>query len=205
MLTAEPTRTHDTAARILAAAEALFLRRNYADVTVDQVAAAAGLTKGAVYHHFLSKEQLYLAMLHHDLAEKRTLWRRMAVDFAGSVAERLRRLTRAFLELPEGKRRLIGLVRRDINIFPDPIRADLVRAYQQALPGQVEQILRDGIRNGEIVPCDPRLLSWQFVAFVEMLLTPYAEGRFACDEDRLNYVMSLFMSGCARTPRGAST
>jgi AcrR family transcriptional regulator len=193
---------NETVTRILSSAEELFLERNYADVTVSQVAEAAGLTKGAVYHYFPSKEKLYLAMLHNDLAQKSRLYRQQALEIGGSCAERLRHLTRAFLSLPETKRRLIGLVRRDVNIFPPPLRDELVRAYQQALPDLVEEIIRDGVRDGELMPCDPRLLAWQFVALVEVVLTPYAKQRFACDDDKLNYVLSMFLNGCARERNG---
>jgi AcrR family transcriptional regulator len=193
---------NETVTRILSSAEELFLERNYADVTVSQVAEAAGLTKGAVYHYFPSKEKLYLAMLHNDLAQKSRLYRQQALEIGGSCAERLRHLTRAFLSLPETKRRLIGLVRRDVNIFPPQLRDELVRAYQQALPDLVEEIIRDGVRDGELMPCDPRLLAWQFVALVEVVLTPYAKQRFACDDDKLNYVLSMFLNGCARERNG---
>jgi AcrR family transcriptional regulator len=187
-----------TVQRILTAAETLFLERNYADVTVSQVAAAAALTKGAVYHYFPSKEKLYLGMLYSDFEEKIRLYRRQAIELEGSCADRLRHLTGAFLSLPERKRNLIGLVRRDSDIFPPKIRAELIHAYQRALPDLVEEILRDGIRDGEIIPCDPRLLAWHFVATVEVLLTPDADQRFACDDDKLNYVLALFLGGCSR-------
>jgi len=202
MSAVEKVVNNETVARILSSAEELFLERNYADVTVSQVAEAAGLTKGAVYHYFPSKEKLYLAMLHNDLAQKSRLYRQQALEIGGSCAERLRHLTRAFLSLPETKRRLIGLVRRDVNIFPPPLRDELVRAYQQALPDLVEEIIRDGVRDGELMPCDPRLLAWQFVALVEVVLTPYAKQRFACDDDKLNYVLSMFLNGCARERNG---
>ena len=194
---AELSKGEATTAKILAAAEELFVARNYADVTVAQVAEAAQVTKGAVYHHFSSKEQLYLAMLHTDLEAKRRLHEAGACR-EGSCWQRLRWLTEAFFALPRTKRDLIGLVRRDINIFPAPMRSELVQAYQRALPELVEQLVRDGIRDGEIMPTDPRLLAWHFIALVEVVLTPYAQQRFACDEDRLNYVMSLFTSGCSR-------
>jgi AcrR family transcriptional regulator len=193
--------TNPTVANILGASESLFLSRSYADVTVDQVAVAAIVTKGAVYHHFGSKQALYLAMLHRDLADKRRL-HQLAVELDGSCEERLRRLTLDFLSLPRHKRNLIGLVRRDVNIFAPPTREQLVHAYQEALPNLVERIIRDGIRDREIVPADPRLLAWHFVALVEVVLTPYADQRFACNEDKLNHVMSLFLGGCSRDGAG---
>jgi AcrR family transcriptional regulator len=187
-----------TVGNIMDAAAELFVARNYADVTVDQVAEKAEVTKGAVYHHFKNKEQLYVAMLRADLERKHGLHERAAA-IEGSCRVRLRALTAAFLELPDNERQLIELVRRDANIFAKPLRDELVRAYQRALPDPVEAIIRDGIVDGEIIPCDPRLLAWQFVALVEVLLTPYASERFANNEDKLNYVMSTFFYGCARS------
>ncbi|MEW5757559.1 MAG: TetR/AcrR family transcriptional regulator [Pseudomonadota bacterium] len=45
--------------RILRSAIALFSRRGYDNVTLDQVMAHAGMTRGAFYNHFSSKQQLY--------------------------------------------------------------------------------------------------------------------------------------------------
>ena len=41
------------------AAERLFGRRGYANVSIDEIASAAGLTKGALYHHFSDKKELF--------------------------------------------------------------------------------------------------------------------------------------------------
>ena len=51
---------HRTAARILKIAREQFLAQSYADVTMDQIAGAAKVTKGGLYHHFAGKEALYL-------------------------------------------------------------------------------------------------------------------------------------------------
>lgn len=190
-----------TAEKIRAAAAELFVRRSYADVTIDQVAEAAEVTKGAVYHHFDSKEGLYLDTLLRDLERKQRLHEH-AADLGGSCRERLGALTASFLALPDLERKLVRLVRRDANIFAEPARTQLIDAYQAAVPAPIERILRDGVRDGEIIPVDPRLLAWQFVALVEVLLTDYAGLRFGCDEDRLNYVMGVFFRGCEWTRAG---
>ncbi len=41
---------------VLAAARSSFGRKGYVQTSVDEIAAAAGVTKGAVYHHFAGKE-----------------------------------------------------------------------------------------------------------------------------------------------------
>ena len=51
-----------TQAELLAAAERLFVEQGFHATSVDQVAAAAGFTKGAVYSNFSSKEDLFLAV-----------------------------------------------------------------------------------------------------------------------------------------------
>ncbi|HEX7048745.1 MAG TPA: TetR family transcriptional regulator [Longimicrobiales bacterium] len=56
-----------TRERILAAASRVFARHGYNGATVDQVAADAGMTKGAVYWHFASKCDLFLALLEADV------------------------------------------------------------------------------------------------------------------------------------------
>ena len=50
-----------TRARIVEAARRLFNDRGFEQVTIDQIMAAAGLTRGGFYHHFDSKDQLYAA------------------------------------------------------------------------------------------------------------------------------------------------
>jgi len=47
---------------VLAAARSLFGRNGYAQTSVDEIADAARVTKGAVYHHFANKQALFRAV-----------------------------------------------------------------------------------------------------------------------------------------------
>jgi AcrR family transcriptional regulator len=60
--TPRPRRT-EVRTRILEAAAAVVAERGLAAASLDQVAAAAGFTKGAVYSNFASKDELFLALL----------------------------------------------------------------------------------------------------------------------------------------------
>jgi len=57
----------NTRGRILAAASQVFAEHGYDGATLDMVAADAGVTKGAVYWHFASKGELFLALLERDV------------------------------------------------------------------------------------------------------------------------------------------
>lgn len=195
--TTEPRRlpkSETTIASILDAAAPLFLSQNYSDVTMNDIARACNLTKGALYHHFGSKEELYLAMMHSQMAELRDTFRNATVGHKDAHG-RLRSLTRAFLTMPREKRDIMKLVRRDINVFAEPARTELIHAYQGCLPEQVEAVIRAGIAQGELRDADPRLLSWQFVAAVEVTLSAYSDSIFARLDDRLDFVMALFFDG----------
>ncbi|PPK92616.1 AcrR family transcriptional regulator [Kineococcus xinjiangensis] len=57
---------------LLREARDLFAARGYADVSLSDVVAAAGVTKGALYHHFDGKVSLFRAVLEqvqHDVAD----------------------------------------------------------------------------------------------------------------------------------------
>lgn len=83
----------ETRRALLRAARRLFARHGYAGTGIDQIAAAAGATRGAVYHHFDGKEALVLAVLDEmqaalaaevveAAAQERDPWARMRVALA---------------------------------------------------------------------------------------------------------------------------
>jgi AcrR family transcriptional regulator len=89
-------RRERTREELLAAAEALFTTRGFHATTVDEVAAEAGYTRGAVYSNFTSKEDLFFAVYERRaeqaLAQVRTVLdqqepagglERLAVDTTG--------------------------------------------------------------------------------------------------------------------------
>jgi TetR/AcrR family transcriptional regulator, transcriptional repressor for nem operon len=56
---------HSAKDKILAAALSLIRTKGYEATTVDDLCAAAGVTKGAFFHHFGSKEDLAVAAANH--------------------------------------------------------------------------------------------------------------------------------------------
>src|SRR5512143_1204352 len=56
-------RSEETRGRIMEAAIKLFSERGFYAASVDDICAEAGVSKGAFYHHFESKQGLFLALL----------------------------------------------------------------------------------------------------------------------------------------------
>jgi AcrR family transcriptional regulator len=66
-------RSQATRAALIRAARRLFAKRGYAGVGTEDIVRAAGLTRGALYHQFGGKRQLFEAvyeMIEHELAER---------------------------------------------------------------------------------------------------------------------------------------
>jgi AcrR family transcriptional regulator len=59
-----------TRSRLLAAAAVVFARRGYHVATLEDVAAEAGFTKGAVYSNFENKEALFLALVDVEIGKR---------------------------------------------------------------------------------------------------------------------------------------
>lgn len=60
----------DTRTRIIDAGMKIFAKHGYSSASLDQVAAAAGVSKGAVYWHFSSKSDLYVAICQRNFRQQ---------------------------------------------------------------------------------------------------------------------------------------
>ena len=68
-------RLEHTRSLLLDAAEEVFAEKGFTTATLDDIAYAAGYTKGAIYKHFAAKEDLFLAVSDR-------YWRRYFDNFA---------------------------------------------------------------------------------------------------------------------------
>jgi len=62
-MTGNSRNSKDTVNRLMNAAYTVFAEKGYEKATVDDIASAAGYTKGAFYWHFSSKEDLFLKII----------------------------------------------------------------------------------------------------------------------------------------------
>src|ERR1700692_182895 len=80
-------RTRETQTRILAAAEVIFSEQGFENTKLEEVAARAGYTRGAIYAHYSNKEDLFLALMQHQVLTQFTAIRR-AVEAEPKLSKR---------------------------------------------------------------------------------------------------------------------
>jgi AcrR family transcriptional regulator len=102
-------RSETTRRELLRVARELFTERGYAGTTLDEVADRTGVTKGALYHHFRDKLELFRAVfeeLEKELCDKVVL---AAISAGDDVLEQMRLGVQAFLEgaRDEAKQRIV--------------------------------------------------------------------------------------------------
>lgn len=75
-------RTESTQLALLESARALFVSRGYGDTSTPEIALAAGITRGALYHHFADKRDLFRQVLAREAMA-------VAADIEAATPERL--------------------------------------------------------------------------------------------------------------------
>ena len=93
-----PEHKQETRERIVKSARRLFNRKGFAEVTIDEIMAGAGLTRGGFYKHFNAKEELYAdAILRFLCMDAPEPWQRKHVDACAEGPTLARMIVNAYL------------------------------------------------------------------------------------------------------------
>lgn len=151
-------RAEDRPDELLDAARDLFLAQGYAATSVAQIAKAAGISKGALYLYFPSKQAVLEGLVKRALVPISG----QAIAQAALAHGDLRAALSGFLHI-------VAAVLGDPEVFAVPrivIREavaapDIAEMYRKAvldaaIPG-IAGVIREGVARGQIRPVDPEL------------------------------------------------
>lgn len=156
---------------LLAAALQQFVERGYAATRLEDVARAAGVSKGTLYLYFENKEELFKAVVRENIVHPIGEAELTVAQFDGHSAELLHTILMQWWD-KIGVTRLAGITKlmmAEANNFPD-----LAQFYDEEVVARgnslVCSVLERGIARGEFRPHDPQVMTQILTAPVIMLM-----------------------------------
>jgi len=155
--------------RILDAAASVFARRGFGDARMDDVAGEAGVSKGGLYLHFKSKDDLFDALVGYLVGiETRKLARARVAK--GPVADRLMDFFHGYALDIESMERLYPVF---LEVYARASRHETVRRmlqrYLDAYVVELSKLVTEGIASGEFRQVDPDEIAMQLICLLEGL------------------------------------
>ena len=134
-----------TRQRLLAEAQRLFRERGYAATSLEQIAEAAEVTKGAIYGHFASKEDLMLSALEAAPAPD---YSTTLNDQSRPLRERLAAFSRAIAAEDPGDAEELAMY---LEFFAALLRApDALQRYSSSRERRLQELAADGAGGDEL-------------------------------------------------------
>lgn len=181
--------------QIMMAAERLFTNRRFHEITLDEVARAAGVGKGTIYLHFADKDDLFFQVATSGFTQLCEIVERGAaagVPFHESLVAVCRQISAFF----QRRRQLLRMMQTEDGRMACQHGAMHERwvANRRHLVAALGKILAAGVREGAIrQDLPPAALA----AFLLGMLRTRARELEAADDVTLDAVVGLFLFGAA--------
>ncbi len=193
------TDSGDTKRRILDIAREMFSVHGYEVATNRDIASAAGITSGALYHYFGSKLDLYLAV-HEDVQAG-------VYESFSNATMNLETFTEMFLAVLEvahdmnendpSVARFVGAVRVDAQRHPEMAAALLPRSEQREV--FLTRLIDIGVKTGEIDE-QQRSFALAFLLTVLVGLTDAVSGDNAQHKQAIEAIKMVMTGDLLRSP-----
>lgn len=182
-------RTEATRSVLLIAARRLFSEKGYADTSTPEIVKAAGVTRGALYHHFDDKAALFRAVLieeYRAVAEEIT---NSAKSETGSALKALRQGSRGFLKAMSDKGRVRIMLRDGPSVLG---QTELDKIDRETSADTLRSGLVKAMEAGEIKKLPVDALTKQLSAMFDRSALAVSEGDDP--KDHLEVLDAVFLS-----------
>ena len=144
-------------AEIVAAAYAVFAERGFAAAKLDEIAARAGVSKGALYLYFETKQDIFEAVVHDAIAPNIATIEALADAFPGRFVDLVRMVVPNIAALAATSQvgKVIKMVIGESGNFPELARIWHDELIARAL-GVLSRLVERAQQDGEVRPGDAR-------------------------------------------------
>ncbi len=189
-------KTQDKEQAILDAAARVFAGKQFHEVLIDDVAAAAHVGKGTIYRYFQTKEDLFFAAILHSFDE-------LSVALAASLERetsprrRFERIAREVLSSSWERRDLFALLLSDERRFRE--RDEDLQKRREAISRLVQEAILEGIRRREFRGINARVGAELFRGMIRAANWLRREEETL--EGLVSEIVGIFTSGIERNGR----
>jgi TetR/AcrR family acrAB operon transcriptional repressor len=170
-----------TRQQLIDAALVVFSEKGYAATRLEDIAAQAGLTRGAIYWHFGNKADLYNTLLTNLGAEYEALVGQALAE-GGTVLDLLRRVMVRSLEFLETNAEYRAMM--ELSLFKTEVTPDLSEGWEAKLRtnrdtlDSLAAMMQSGIAVGELRPdLTPIEAARSYLAYLNGLSTQWLMSR----------------------------
>jgi AcrR family transcriptional regulator len=184
---------------ILRSAVQLFLQRSYAGTAMNDIADSLKITKPALYHYFRNKEEILLecyrwgCMLIRESLDEIAATGGNGID---KVAEFIRSYT-AVVTVDFGR----AVIRLDDTELSPKARGE-IRSYKREIDHRLRAFIQQGIDDGSILACDPKLAAFAIAGALNWICTWYQPGG-NLGSDQIGEAFAATLTGGLRSRAGS--
>jgi AcrR family transcriptional regulator len=180
---------------ILATAAQLFLEKSYGRTSLNDVAERLSITKPAIYHYFRSKEQILVECYRLGTAMIAETLDQIA-SHCGTGIEKVAAFISSYANVMTVN---FGrcVMRLDEGDLSGDARAE-IRASKRKIDRRLRSFVQEGIDDGSIAPCDPKLAAFSIAGALNWICMWYEPGGPLSPEEIATQFARTLTQGLAR-------
>ena len=180
---------------VLRAAASAFNRRGYANTSLDDIAATLGVSKPTLYQYFSSKQEI-LYRCHQLALDQGDAGIALAEVNRGTGLDRLVIYLQTYMRGFFGQIGA-GPVLTDVDSLTPANRKKVVERRSR-ISAATTRFVAQGVKDGSIVNCDPKLASLFALSVVNWMACWYREDGPNTPDEIISTFMMLFRSALTR-------
>ncbi|MBI1279173.1 MAG: TetR family transcriptional regulator [Anaerolineaceae bacterium] len=185
----------ESRARVLDAAEKLFMERGYASVTMRHIADALGMKQAALYYHAPNgKEQLYREVVNRHMSHQRQGLEKVIAAAPPTLEAQLSAITDWLVE--QAPVDLMRMVRSDAVQISESYAQELIQQVDYAMMQPITNIIRAAQERGEVRRIVPEMVSGMLLALTNWAVYFDSTNRFSITSKMMmRQVIELMLNG----------
>jgi AcrR family transcriptional regulator len=182
---------------VIRAAARAFNRKGYHNTSLDDIAAALEVTKPTVYYYVSNKEQLLFECFVAGIESIRAAFREArALEAPGR--ERLKAVLRRYGAAVASEFGWCMVRAEDQDLSPD--MSAHIKAMKSEIDQGIRRLLREGIQDGSIHPCDPKMTAFALAGSLNWIAHWYRESQSMSGAEIAEAFIAVFESGLEPRP-----